>query len=273
MDRFFDGVQSWTERYLTKKKARRLANKRKKRTFLSETLEWLDAILFAVVVIFLVNQFLFQFFIIPSPSMLNTLLVKDRVMVSKLTYGLELFPQGPKILDSRIPDRDEIITFYNPQYESKGAFFNIFSQILYMITFSLVNIDVDEEGNMREKLLVKRSAAASGDTVTFIDGNAYIMPAGTSEFVLESDFREANGLSTAPHRTIPEEAYTWYNSMGRINGLSAAGVSSGYMPRYLVNDYRALDESISFTDLYEYNKQTALGTMMADPMDMSARST
>ena len=59
MDRFFDGVQSWTERYLTKKKARRLANKRKKRTFLSETLEWIDAILFAVVVIFLVNQFLF----------------------------------------------------------------------------------------------------------------------------------------------------------------------------------------------------------------------
>ena len=94
MDRFFDGVQSWTERYLTKKKtkkkARRLANKRKKRTFLSETLEWLDAILFAVVVIFLVNQFLFQFFIIPSPSMLNTLLVKDRVMVSKLTYGPEM---------------------------------------------------------------------------------------------------------------------------------------------------------------------------------------
>ena len=273
MDRFFDGVQSWTERYLTKRKARKLAAKRKKKTFKSEALEWIDAILFAVVVIFLVNQFLFQFFIIPSPSMLDTLLVKDRVMVSKLTYGIEVFPQGPKILDSRIPDRDEIITFYNPQYESKGAFFNIFSQILYMITFSLVNIDVDEQGNMREKLLVKRSAAAAGDTVTFINGDAYIKPAGTGEFVLESEFRESNGLSTAPHRTIEEEAYTWYNAMGRINGLSAAGVSTGYIPKYLVNDYKALDDSISFTDLYEYNKQTALGTMMVDPMDMSARST
>ena len=270
MDRFFDGVQSWTERYLTKRKARKLAAKRKKKTFKSEALEWIDAILFAVVVIFLVNQFLFQFFIIPSPSMLDTLLVKDRVMVSKLTYGIEVFPQGPKILDSRIPDRDEIITFYNPQYESKGAFFNIFSQILYMITFSLVNIDVDEQGNMREKLLVKRSAAAAGDTVTFINGDAYIKPAGTGEFVLESEFRESNGLSTAPHRTIEEEAYTWYNAMGRINGLSAAGVSTGYIPKYLVNDYKALDDSVSFTDLYEYNKQTALGTMMVDPMDMSA---
>ena len=251
MDRFFDGVQSWTERYLTKRKARKLAAKRKKKTFKSEALEWIDAILFAVVVIFLVNQFLFQFFIIPSPSMLDTLLVKDRVMVSKLTYGIEVFPQGPKILDSRIPDRDEIITFYNPQYESKGAFFNIFSQILYMITFSLVNIDVDEQGNMREKLLVKRSAAAAGDTVTFINGDAYIKPAGTSEFISEAEFRENNGLSTAPHRTIEEEAYTWYNAMGRINGLSAGGLSTGYMPRYLVNDYKALDDSVSFTDLYE----------------------
>ena len=273
MDRFFDGVQSWTERYLTKRKARKLAAKKKKRTFTSEALEWIDAILFAVVVIFLVNQFLFQFFIIPSPSMLDTLLVKDRVMVSKLTYGIEVLPQGPKILDSRIPDRDEIITFYNPQYESKGAFFNIFSTIVYMITFSLVNIDVDEQGNMREKLLVKRSAAAAGDTVTFINGDAYIKPAGTSEFVSEAEFRENNGLSTAPHRTIEEEAYTWYNAMGRINGLSAGGVSSGYMPKYLVNDYKALDESVSFTDLYEYNKQTALGTMMVDPMNMTARST
>ena len=89
----------------------------------------------------------------------------------------------------------------------------------------------------------------------------------------ESEFRESNGLSTAPHRTIEEEAYTWYNAMGRINGLSAAGVSTGYIPKYLVNDYKALDDSVSFTDLYEYNKQTALGTMMVDPMDMSARST
>ena len=124
MERFFEKVQQRTENYLTKRKAKKKAEKMN-RTFLSELLGWLDAIIFAVVVIFFVNQFLFQFFIIPSPSMLDTLLVKDRVMVSKLTYGIEVFPQGPKILDSRIPDRDDIITFYNPQYESKGAFFNI----------------------------------------------------------------------------------------------------------------------------------------------------
>ena len=243
------------------------------RTVLSEALGWLDAILFAVVVIFLVNQFLFQFFIIPSPSMLETLQVKDRVMVSKLTYGIETFPQGPKILDSRTPDRDDIITFYNPLYESKGPFFNVMSTLIYMITFSLVNIDVDEQGNMREKLLVKRAGAVAGDTVTFIDGNAYIKLSGTGEYVDESVFREQNGLAVAPHRTISEEAYTWYNAMGRLNGLSEGGVSASNMPRHLVSDYQALDSSETFTDLYGYNKQTAIGTMMADPTDMEARST
>lgn len=243
------------------------------RTFLSEALGWLDAILFAVVVIFLVNQFLFQFFIIPSPSMLETLLVKDRVMVSKLTYGIEVFPQGPKILDSRIPDRDEIITFYNPQYESKGPFFNVISTLIYMVTFSLVNIDVDEQGNMREKLLVKRAGAVAGDTVTFIDGNAYIKLSGTGEYVDESLFREQNGNVTAPHRTIKNEAYVWYNAMGRLNGLAEEGVTTGNLPRHLVTDYQAMDNSESFTDLYGYNKQTAIGSMMADPTDMEARST
>ena len=61
MDRFFDKVQERTENYLTRRKAKKKAEKMN-RTFLSEALGWLDAILFAVVVIFLVNQFLFQFF-------------------------------------------------------------------------------------------------------------------------------------------------------------------------------------------------------------------
>jgi len=272
MERIFDWVLTRTENHLTKRKAKKLYAKQH-RTVLGEILDWLDAILFAVVVVFLINQFLFQFFVIPSPSMLDTLLVKDRVMVSKLTYGVELYPQGPKILDSRIPDRDDIITFYNPEYESKGPFFNVFSQVLYMITFSLVNIDVDENGNMREKLLVKRSAGAAGDTVTFRNGDAYFKYAGTGEYVLESDFRAANGLSTAPHTTISDEAYTWYNAMGRINGLTGSGVAASNIPRHLTSDYQAMDNTVSFYDYYSYNSQTAIGQIMADPTDAEARST
>ena len=272
MDAFFDAVQNWTERYLTKRKAIKQAKKNRKRTLWTEILDWIDAIVFAVVVVLLINQFLFQFFIIPSPSMLDTLLVEDRVMVSKLTYGLELYPEGPKILNSRLPDRDEIITFYNPQYESKGSLFSLLSTVLYMGTFSLVNIDVDEDGNVREKLLVKRTAGVAGDTITFIDGDAYIKASGTGEYVLESTFREENGLSTAPHRTIEKEAYVGYNALGRLNGLYNSGVSTSQMPKHLLEDQNTIDEDSSFTDQYGYNKSVAIGMMMADPTNDEARS-
>lgn len=272
MEAFFNGVQTFTERWLTKRKAMKVARKNKKRTLWTEILEWLDAIVFAVFVVLLINQFLFQFFIIPSPSMQNTLLVGDRVMVSKLTYGLELFPEGPKILDSRLPDRDEIITFYNPTYESKGTFFNLVSTILYMGTFSLVNIDVDENGNMREKLLVKRAAGVAGDTITFIDGDAYIKASGTGEYVLESQFRSLNGLSTEPHRSIDKSTYVWYNALARLDGLLGEGVPSSQLPRHLIEDQQDLDRTVSFTDQYGYDKNVAIGRMMADPSDDDARS-
>ena len=272
MDAFFDAVQNWTERYLTKRKAKKQAKKDRKRTLWTEILDWLDAIVFAVVVVLLINQFLFQFFIIPSPSMLNTLLVGDRVMVSKLTYGIELYPEGPKILNARQPDRDEIITFYNPQYESKGPVFSLLSTIIYMGTFSLVNIDVDEDGNMREKLLVKRTAGVAGDTITFRDGDAYIKASGTGEYVLESTFREENGLSTAPHRTIEKSTYVGYNALGRINGLYNAGLSTSQLPKHLVEDQKTIDSETSFTDQYGYNKNVAIGIMMANPASDDARS-
>jgi len=272
MDAFFDGVQSFTERYLTKRKAKKLAKKNKKRTLWTEILEWLDAIVFAVFVVLLINQFLLQLFIIPSPSMLNTLLVGDRVMVSKNTYGIELFPEGPKILDSRLPDRDEIITFYNPQYESKGPVFSLLSTIIYMGTLSFVNIDVDENGNVREKLLVKRAAGVGGDTITFRDGDAYIKASGTGEYVLESTFRKENALSTAPHRTIEKSTYTWYNALARLEGLYSEGVASSQLPKHLIEDQQSLDSSVSFTDQYGYNKNVAIGRMMANPASDEARS-
>lgn len=271
MERFFDRVESITVKHLTKRKAKRLAEKQN-RTFLSEALSWIDAILFAVVVVFLVNQFLFQFFVIPSPSMLDTLLVKDRVMVSKLTYGIETYPQGPKILDSRTPDRDDIITFYNPEYESKGPVFNVISTLLYMVTFSLVNIDVDDQGNMREKLLVKRAGAVAGDTVKFIDGIAYIKLSGTDTYINEADFRAESGLSVAPHRTIEDDAYIGYNAYGRLSGLLDGGVLSLYLPKHLVTDQSTIDQTKSFTDLYAYEKSYNIGRMMADPTDLEARS-
>ena len=57
-------------------------------------LDWVDAILFAVVVVTVINTFWFQSFKIPSASMENSLYTGDHLFVSKLTYGPRM-PQTP----------------------------------------------------------------------------------------------------------------------------------------------------------------------------------
>ncbi len=56
--------------------------------------DWLDAIIFAVIVVTVINTFWFQAFKIPTSSMENTLYTGDHLFVSKLTYGPKL-PQTP----------------------------------------------------------------------------------------------------------------------------------------------------------------------------------
>jgi signal peptidase I len=53
----------------------------------SAFVEWLDALIFAVIAVSLINIFLFQNYRIPTPSMEKSLLVGDHLFVSKLAYG------------------------------------------------------------------------------------------------------------------------------------------------------------------------------------------
>lgn len=50
-------------------------------------IEWLDALIFAVVAVTLINIFLFQNYKIPTASMENSLLIGDHLFVSKMAYG------------------------------------------------------------------------------------------------------------------------------------------------------------------------------------------
>lgn len=57
-------------------------------------LDWLDAIIYAVVVVTFINIFFLQAFKIPSSSMENSLMTGDYLFVSKLAYGPKT-PQTP----------------------------------------------------------------------------------------------------------------------------------------------------------------------------------
>ncbi|MGA1977967.1 MAG: signal peptidase I [Bacteroidales bacterium] len=53
----------------------------------SSLVEWIDALIFAVIAVTLINIFLFQNYRIPTPSMEKSLLVGDHLFVSKVAYG------------------------------------------------------------------------------------------------------------------------------------------------------------------------------------------
>lgn len=56
--------------------------------------EWVDAIIFALIVVTFINTFFFQAFKIPSSSMESSLMTGDHLFVSKLSYGPRI-PQTP----------------------------------------------------------------------------------------------------------------------------------------------------------------------------------
>ncbi len=53
----------------------------------SKVVEWIDALIFAVIAVTIINIFLFQNYKIPTGSMENTLMIGDHLYVSKVAYG------------------------------------------------------------------------------------------------------------------------------------------------------------------------------------------
>jgi signal peptidase I len=274
-----DGIWTFFEKktisILTRRKAEKayeLANK-KPRTVLGEIKGWVDALVFAVIAVFLINQYLFQLFLIPTPSMENTLLVRDRVFVSKTSFGIEIYPSGPKIAQgNRLVHRDNIITFYNPEYITKGPFFDVLSQILYMGTFSLVNIDRNEDGSIAERLYVKRAIGFPGDIVRFQEGNVYIRPAGSSAFIEENTFRSDNNLVSGPHRSVDSSSYEGIKAWGSLFGYKEAGVASNQAPTYLSSSYLSVKDDNYPDDMYQFETSKTRTKALFDPSNFNYRN-
>jgi len=60
-------------------------------------MSWVDAIVFALVAVYFINQFFFQNYVIPSSSLEKSLLTGDYLFVSKVSYGPRI-PQTPLTL-------------------------------------------------------------------------------------------------------------------------------------------------------------------------------
>ena len=113
--------------------------------FFSENIKTL---FYALVIALIIRSLLIQPFYIPSSSMEPTLLVGDRLFVTKYSYGYSKhsFPFSPPILSKRIffnsPERGDVIVFKTP---------------------------ADNRTDY-----IKRLIGLPGDKVQFIDANLYL---------------------------------------------------------------------------------------------------
>jgi len=225
MDSWFDRVQLSTERFLSWNSERRRRKKEKEKKK-NPVLDWVEAFLWAAVVVLIINQYFFQAYQIPSPSMVETLKIKDRLFVNKIIYGPELVPGKFKIDSPRDPLRNEIIIFESPTYLSKGPVFDVVQRLIYMITFSLVDIDKDQNGNPKPHFLIKRAMAHPGDRIRLIDGEVQLIPAGMTDWLDEADFKVMVDKNYETIRLIDSVDYTGIRASAFLDAYDYAGISA-----------------------------------------------
>ena len=111
-------------------------------------IENFKSLFYALIIAIIIRSFLFQPFYIPSSSMEPTLLVGDRIFVSKYSFGYSKhsFPFSPPIFKGRIfsskPNRGDVIVFKTPS-DNRTDY-------------------------------IKRLIGLPGDTVQFIGGNLFV---------------------------------------------------------------------------------------------------
>jgi signal peptidase I len=176
--------------------------------------EWVDAAIFAIVAATLIRTFIFEAYTIPSGSMEKTLLVKDFLFVSKLSYGPRI-PNTPlsvpfvhnylPFINTRSystaielpytrwfassPKRGDVVVFnfpagdtviHLPDFESANPYYEIKRKAnagvadAKMILADPVNYPIIVHPVDKSDNYIKRCVGISGDKLQVINGNLYI---------------------------------------------------------------------------------------------------
>ena len=229
------------------KAAEKKNKKKKKKNLLNEIFSWVDALLSAVIFVLLINMFLVQIYSIPSESMFPVFFVKDRPVVDKITRGPSLPFTRFRIPPLQKINRGDIVTFRNPKYTKtvESELKHLFSQFLYMITFTAVNIDrFDEDGNEKADPLVKRVVALPGEQIQIINDVIYYRNDLNKEFqVLDENIHSEINLYNLPQTSL--------------NKLQRLPINKD-MREMLIrwdNDLENLDRTSVIKDIEEYSRK------------------
>jgi signal peptidase I len=156
----------------------------KRRSIIGFIFENVNILIQAILIVILIQHFIFQPYLIPSESMVPTFLVNDRPFVTKLQSGPTIPLSDVRLPVLAEPKRGNIVVFENPTYEQNDLAKKMFQHFVFLATFSLVDIDP------QKRFIVKRVIAEPGEKIMMVDDIVYIKKKGESGFrVLETDKR------------------------------------------------------------------------------------
>ena len=193
----FDGHITGKVKWLFWKKEYKEGEKR------NALLDWLDAVIFAVVVVTFINTFFFQAFKIPSSSMESSLYTGDHLFVSKLAYGPRM-PQTPLTIPfthNVIGSKESYSTLIDSDYRRLKGFGSVKTGDYVVFGFPhgdtvLVQAPAEDYYRLarmygskyvinnfgpikvrpsdKKDHYVKRCVASAGDTLEIRNGNVYV---------------------------------------------------------------------------------------------------
>ena len=192
----------------------------------------------ALIIAILIRSLLFQPFYIPSSSMEPTLLVGDRIFVSKYSYGYSKhsFPFSPNISNkrffSKLPKRGDLVVFKTPADNRTDYIKRLIGMPGDTIQFINGKLIINDQIIMRKKISNKTIIRCGNfllDTIIYVE----TLPNGLKHSVA---YKERGSLKNSKKYKVPSDHYfllgdnrdcskdsRYLDSVGYVNKLNLVG--------------------------------------------------
>lgn len=219
-------------------------------SFMSRLYDFTKAIGFALLVAFLIRQFWFELYEVPTGSMRPTILEQDRLIVSKAKFGLHI-PFSKKIIG------------LNPQSITRGD----------LVVFSINGLPITDSDTKYfgfipgKKRYIKRCIGKPGDKLYFYNGHIYGLdkqgktisfpnssPINRLNYVPFISFNGNSYVNTRPSQTVAN--FKQFNiPCGRFIVPSSSGYGQFFYKETWKHDQPALLKNkhlapVSYSDLF-----------------------
>ncbi len=208
------------------------------KNFFNIIYENIKTLLGALIIAILIRSLLFQPFYIPSSSMEPTLLVGDRIFVSKYTYGYSKhsFPFSPNISNKRFflksPKRGDLVVFKTPADNRTDYIKRLIGMPGDTIQFVEGELIINSKKIFREQI-ENKNVIRCGNFL--LETNAYIetLPNGLKHTVV---YKKKGSLQNSKVFKVPENYYfllgdnrdcskdsRYLDSVGYVSNLNLVG--------------------------------------------------